>query len=85
MWCQLWILHLARISYVDPDKLADADLREALQQAMQRSTPRPEIQAVRASSPKCCALSFIRGTVSSKAALSTAISKSSAGYVFHRP
>jgi alkylhydroperoxidase family enzyme len=43
---------MARISYVDPDKLADADLREALQQAMQRSTPRPEIQAVRAQQPE---------------------------------
>jgi alkylhydroperoxidase family enzyme len=43
---------MARISYVDPTQLEDPDLRDALQQAMLRSTPRPEIQAVRAHQPE---------------------------------
>lgn len=43
---------MARISYVDKDSLTDPDLREALQQAMLRSTPRPEIQAIRAHQPE---------------------------------
>jgi hypothetical protein len=42
---------MARISYVNPTELEDRDLREALQHAMFRSTPRPEIQAVRAHQP----------------------------------
>ena len=43
---------MARISYVDKDSLTDPDLREALHQAMLRSTPRPEIQAIRAHQPE---------------------------------
>lgn len=43
---------MARISYVNPEDLAEPDLREALQRAMQRSTPRPEIQAIRAHQPE---------------------------------
>jgi alkylhydroperoxidase family enzyme len=43
---------VARISYVDPDQLEDPELREALEQAKLRSTPRPEIQAVRAQQPE---------------------------------
>jgi alkylhydroperoxidase family enzyme len=43
---------MARIAYVDPDELADADLREALEHAMLHSTPRPEIQAIRARQPE---------------------------------
>jgi hypothetical protein len=43
---------MARISYVDPESLEEPDLREALRQAMLRSTPRPEIQAIRAQQPE---------------------------------
>lgn len=43
---------MARISYVNPDDLQDPELREALHQAMLKSTPRPEIQAVRAHQPE---------------------------------
>jgi hypothetical protein len=43
---------VARISYVDPEQLADPELRDALEQAKLRSTPRPEIQAVRAQQPE---------------------------------
>lgn len=43
---------MARISYVNPDNLQDPELREALHQAMLKSTPRPEIQAVRAHQPE---------------------------------
>jgi len=43
---------MARISYVNPDNLEDPELREALHQAMLKSTPRPEIQAVRAHQPE---------------------------------
>jgi hypothetical protein len=43
---------MARINYINPDDLADPELREALRQAMLRSTPRPEIQAVRAQQPE---------------------------------
>lgn len=42
---------MARISYVKPEDIEDPELREALNQAMLRSTPRPEIQAVRAHQP----------------------------------
>jgi hypothetical protein len=42
---------MTRISYVDPDELDDPELREALEKAMLHSTPRPEIQAVRAQQP----------------------------------
>jgi hypothetical protein len=43
---------VARISYVDPDDVEDADVRDALRDAMLHSTPRPEIQAVRAQQPE---------------------------------
>ncbi len=43
---------MGRISYVKPEELADPALREALRQAMLKSTPRPEIQAVRAHQPE---------------------------------
>ncbi|HSN39752.1 MAG TPA: carboxymuconolactone decarboxylase family protein [Burkholderiales bacterium] len=43
---------MARISYINPDDLEDPELRDALHQAMLRSTPRPEIQAVRAQQPE---------------------------------
>ena len=43
---------MARISYLDPDELDDPELREVLHQAKLRSTPRPEIQAVRAHQPE---------------------------------
>lgn len=43
---------MARISYVDKDRIEDPELREALRQAMLRSTPRPEIQAIRAQQPE---------------------------------
>ena len=42
---------MTRITYVDPDELEDGELREALEKAMLHSTPRPEIQAVRAQQP----------------------------------
>jgi len=43
---------MAHISYIDPDDLKDPELRDALHQAMLHSTPRPEIQAVRAHQPE---------------------------------
>ena len=43
---------MGRISYVDPDALEDPELREILREAMLKSTPRPEIQAVRAQQPE---------------------------------
>lgn len=43
---------MTRISYADPDDLSDPDLRAALRQAMLHSTPRPEIQAIRARQPE---------------------------------
>ena len=43
---------MARIAYVDPDELDDPELREALEDAMLHSTPRPEIQAIRAQQPE---------------------------------
>jgi hypothetical protein len=43
---------VTRISYIDPNDLEDLELREALEQAMLHSTPRPEIQAVRAQQPE---------------------------------
>jgi alkylhydroperoxidase family enzyme len=42
---------MTRISYVDPDDVEEPDVREALERAMLHSTPRPEIQAVRAQQP----------------------------------
>ncbi len=43
---------MARIGYVKPEDLADPELRDALREAMLRSTPRPEIQAIRAQQPE---------------------------------
>jgi hypothetical protein len=43
---------MARISYIDKEDLEEPDLREALERAMLRSTPRPEIQAIRAHQPE---------------------------------
>ena len=43
---------MANISYVDPEELDDPELREVLEQAKLRSTPRPEIQAIRARQPE---------------------------------
>ena len=43
---------MPRISYVDPDDLDDPELREILHEAMLKSTPRPEIQAIRAQQPE---------------------------------
>lgn len=43
---------MARISYINPDDIKDPELRDALHQAMLHSTPRPEIQAVRAHQPE---------------------------------
>ena len=43
---------MARIDYVNPEELEDPDLRHALEHAMLHSTPRPEIQAVRARQPE---------------------------------
>jgi len=43
---------MPRISYVNKDDLDDPELREVLHRAMLRSTPRPEIQAIRAHQPE---------------------------------
>lgn len=43
---------MGRIRYVAPEELDDPELREALRRAMLKSTPRPEIQAVRAQQPE---------------------------------
>ena len=43
---------MARIRYADPDEIEDPDLRAELERAMLHSTPRPEIQAVRARQPE---------------------------------
>jgi alkylhydroperoxidase family enzyme len=43
---------MPRIAYADPDDLEDPDLREELRRAMLHSTPRPEIQAIRARQPE---------------------------------
>jgi len=42
---------VARISYVDVDKLDDAELREYMEQARRFGTPRPETQAIRSHVP----------------------------------
>jgi hypothetical protein len=42
---------VARISYVDVDKLVDAELREYMDQARRFGTPRPETQAIRSHVP----------------------------------
>jgi hypothetical protein len=43
---------MANVSYVDPDELEDPELRGFLERAKLQSTPRPEIQAVRAQQPE---------------------------------
>jgi hypothetical protein len=43
---------MARISYVTPEDIKEPDLRQAMQDAMLKSTPRPEIQAIRAHQPE---------------------------------
>ena len=43
---------MARISYVTEEQIEDAELRAALHDAMLHSTPRPEIQAIRAQQPE---------------------------------
>ncbi len=43
---------MGRIRYLTPEEVADPALREALRQAMLKSTPRPEIQAIRAHQPE---------------------------------
>jgi hypothetical protein len=42
---------VARISYVDVDKLDDAELRGYVEQARRFGTPRPETQAIRSHVP----------------------------------
>lgn len=43
---------MANIEYVNVDDLEDPELRDALHFAMHNSTPRPEIQAIRARQPE---------------------------------
>jgi alkylhydroperoxidase family enzyme len=43
---------MPRIAYADPEELEDPELRAMLHEAMLRSTPRPEIQAIRARQPE---------------------------------
>jgi alkylhydroperoxidase family enzyme len=43
---------MANIEYVNIDDLEDPALRDALHFAMHNSTPRPEIQAIRARQPE---------------------------------
>ena len=43
---------MARVSYVKPEDIKDPDLRQAMHDAMLKSTPRPEIQAIRAQQPE---------------------------------
>jgi alkylhydroperoxidase/carboxymuconolactone decarboxylase family protein YurZ len=42
---------VARISYVDVDRLDDAELREYMEHARRFGTPRPETQAIRSHVP----------------------------------
>jgi len=42
---------VARISYVDVDKLDDAELRDYMERARRFGTPRPETQAIRSHVP----------------------------------
>ena len=42
---------MARISYVDPDAIEDAQVREWLDEAVAASRPGPENQAIRAHQP----------------------------------
>jgi hypothetical protein len=43
---------MARISYVKPEDIKEPDLQQAMKDAMLKSTPRPEIQAIRAQQPE---------------------------------
>lgn len=43
---------MPRIDYVKPDEIDEPDVREALEFAARNSTPRPEIQAIRARQPE---------------------------------
>ncbi len=43
---------MPRIEYARPDEVEDPELRAALEHAMLHSTPRPEIQAIRARQPE---------------------------------
>ena len=43
---------MPRIDYVKLDEIEDDDVRAALEFAMRNSTPRPEIQAIRARQPE---------------------------------
>ena len=47
---------MGRIRYADPEEIDDPELRAELERAMLHSTPRPEIQAVRARQPELEAL-----------------------------
>lgn len=42
---------MARISYIDPDKIADPQIREWLDEAVRAGRPGPENQAIRAHQP----------------------------------
>jgi hypothetical protein len=42
---------MPRIHYVDPDKVADPEIRGYLEHARLHGTPRPESQAIRANNP----------------------------------
>lgn len=42
---------MARISYVDPDDIADPQIRQWLDEAVQAGRPGPENQAIRAHQP----------------------------------
>ena len=42
---------MARISYVDEDRLDDVELREYMEHARRFGTPRPETQAIRSHVP----------------------------------
>lgn len=42
---------VARVSYVDPDRLTDPELRAFMEQAQRFGTPRPETQAIRSHVP----------------------------------
>ena len=42
---------MARLSYVAPDEIEDAELRQALEAAIERGRPGPENQSIRAHQP----------------------------------
>ena len=42
---------MARISYVDPAKLTDPELRRYMEQSQRYGTPRPETQSIRSHVP----------------------------------